>query len=114
MNCLKNVVLVIIPVYNVGGALERNSTLRVSQNGPEWYGFRGNGQYLDLNRDFIKCDSKNALSLVSIFTKWDPEILIDNHVSNGADYTYVMTMLVSQPDKLGHGQDAFLRQKNVT
>lgn len=108
---LKNVVLVIIPVYNVGGALERNSTLRVSQNGPEWYGFRGNGQYLDLNRDFIKCDSKNALSLVSIFTKWDPEILIDNHVSNGADYTYVMTMLVSQPDKLGHGQDAFLRQK---
>jgi len=74
---LEHTVLVIIPVYNVGGALERNSTLRVSQNGPEMYGFRGNGQYLDLNRDFIKCDSKNAFSLVSLFTKWDPEILID-------------------------------------
>jgi len=107
---LDHTVIVIIPVYNISGALARNGTVRPSQNGPEMYGFRGNGQYLDLNRDFIKCDSKNALSITALFTKWDPDILIDNHVSNGADYSYVMTMLVGQPDKLGHGQQEFLRK----
>ncbi len=38
----------------------RNSVSRTNQNGPEAYGFRGNGQNLDLNRDCIKQDSKNA------------------------------------------------------
>ena len=36
-----NVALAIIPVYNIGGALNRNSFSRVNQNGPESYGFRG-------------------------------------------------------------------------
>jgi hypothetical protein len=106
---LERLVLVIIPVYNIDGALVRNSSLRASQNGPAEYGFRGNGQNLDLNRDFIKCDTKNAMSFSELYTKWDPEIFIDNHVSNGADYTYTMTMLASHPDKLGYGQAAFLR-----
>jgi len=106
---LERLVLVIIPVYNIDGALVRNTSLRASQNGPAEYGFRGNGQNLDLNRDFIKCDTKNAMSFSELYTKWDPEIFIDNHVSNGADYTYTMTMLASHPDKLGYGQAAFLR-----
>ncbi|NBX11930.1 MAG: hypothetical protein EBR19_06970, partial [Chitinophagaceae bacterium] len=40
---------------------------------------RGNSQYLDLNRDFIKCDSKEALSFTSIFRECDPDVFIDNH-----------------------------------
>ncbi|MBK7604437.1 MAG: hypothetical protein IPI15_12790 [Saprospiraceae bacterium] len=111
---LERLVLVIIPVYNIDGALVRNSSLRASQNGPAEYGFRGNGQNLDLNRDFIKCDTKNAMSFSELYTKWDPEIFIDNHVSNGADYTYTMTMLASHPDKLGYGQAAFLRTQMLT
>lgn len=63
----ENVVIAIIPVYNIGGALNRNSFSRVNQNGPLSYGFRGNAQNLDLNRDFIKCDSKNARSFTEIF-----------------------------------------------
>src|SRR5438045_9785973 len=47
-----NVVVAIIPIYNIGGSLNRNSSSRVNQNGPERYGFRGNSQNLDLNRDF--------------------------------------------------------------
>lgn len=108
---LDHAVIVIIPVYNIGGALMRNSTLRASQNGPEAYGFRGNGQNLDLNRDFIKCDSRNARTFSEIFTRWDPDILIDNHVSNGADYSYVMTMLATQADKLGYHQGQYLRHE---
>ena len=55
-----NIVLAIIPVYNIGGALNRSKNYRVDQNGPEEFGFRGNARNYDLNRDFIKNDSRNA------------------------------------------------------
>lgn len=96
-----NVVLAIIPVYNIGGALNRSGNFRVDQNGPDELGFRGNSQNLDLNRDFIKCDSKEAISFTRIFHLLDPDIFIDNHVSNGADYQHVMTLLTTQHNKLG-------------
>lgn len=62
-----NVALAVIPVYNIGGSLNRNSYTRANQNGPLEYGFRGNAQNLDLNRDFTKCDSKEAKSFTEIF-----------------------------------------------
>ncbi len=96
-----NIVLAIIPVYNIGGCLNRSAFYRVDQNGPEEFGFRGNSENLDLNRDFIKCDSKEARSFAEIFHLTDPDIFIDNHVSNGADYQHVMTLLSSQHSKLG-------------
>ncbi|MDT0608395.1 M14 family metallopeptidase [Croceitalea rosinachiae] len=96
-----NVVLVTIPVYNVGGMLNRNSTTRANQNGPKSYGFRGNAQNYDLNRDFIKADTKNAQSFIEIFHLTKPDIFIDNHVSNGADYQYTLTHLFTQHNKLG-------------
>lgn len=103
-----SVVLAIIPVYNIGGALNRSRFYRVDQNGPEELGFRGNSQNLDLNRDFIKCDSKEALSFTKIFHFLDPDVFIDNHVSNGADYQHVMTLLTSQHNKLGGEMGSYL------
>ncbi|MEI8059764.1 MAG: M14 family zinc carboxypeptidase, partial [Ferruginibacter sp.] len=85
-----NIALAFIPVYNIGGCLNRNSYSRANQNGPEEYGFRGNAQNLDLNRDFTKCDTKEAKSFDAIFHLLDPDILIDNHVSDGADYQHTM------------------------
>lgn len=96
-----NIVLAFIPVYNIGGCLNRSANYRVDQNGPEEFGFRGNSQNLDLNRDFIKCDSKDARSFTEIFHLLDPDVFIDNHVSNGADYQHVMTLLTTQHTKLG-------------
>ncbi|MEP7324071.1 MAG: M14 family metallopeptidase [Saprospiraceae bacterium] len=96
-----NVVLGIIPVYNIGGCLDRSTEYRVDQNGPEAFGFRGNSQNLDLNRDFIKCDSKEAKAFAGIFHLTDPDIFIDNHVSDGADYQHVMTLISTQHNKLG-------------
>lgn len=107
----QNLVVAIIPVYNIGGCLNRSPHFRVDQEGPEAFGSRGNSQYLDLNRDFIKCDSKEALSFTSIFRECDPDVFIDNHVSNGADYQHVMTLLTSQPSKLGGVMETFLRTK---
>jgi hypothetical protein len=103
-----NVALAVIPLYNIGGALNRGSFSRVNQNGPESYGFRGNAQNLDLNRDFTKSDSRNARSFAAIFHWVDPEILIDNHVSDGADYQYTMTLLATQWNKLGGDLGPFL------
>lgn len=97
---LEHLVLVTIPFYNIGGGLNRNSTTRVNQNGPEAYGFRGNSRNLDLNRDFAKCDSREAQAFNQIFTRWYPDFFVDNHTSNGADYQYTMTLLPTQKDKL--------------
>jgi hypothetical protein len=96
-----NIVLAVMPIYNIGGALNRNSFSRVNQDGPIAYGFRGNSQNLDLNRDFIKSDTKEALSFAKIFHWLNPDIYLDNHVSDGADYQYTMTLLTTQHTKLG-------------
>ncbi len=96
-----NVVLAVIPVYNIGGCLNRNSYTRANQNGPEEYGFRGNSQNLDLNRDFTKCDSKEAKTFTKLFHFLSPDIFIDNHVSDGADFQHTMTLISTQYDKLG-------------
>ncbi|MDO6492778.1 MULTISPECIES: M14 family metallopeptidase [unclassified Cellulophaga] len=97
----RKTVLTTIPIYNIGGALNRNSTSRTNQNGPKEYGFRGNAQNYDLNRDFIKNDTKNAKTFAEIFHLTKPDIFIDNHVSNGADYQYTLTHLFTQHNKLG-------------
>ena len=107
----KNTVLVTIPIYNVGGSLNRNSTTRTNQNGPKSYGFRGNARNYDLNRDFIKNDTKNARTFAEIFHRVQPDVFIDNHVSNGADYQYTLTHLFTQHNKLGGHLGNYLNQQ---
>jgi hypothetical protein len=107
---LGRVVLVYIPVYNVDGAVNRGDSSRVNQQGPEAFGFRGNARHLDLNRDFIKADSLNARTFAQLFTRWDPDVMVDTHTSNGADYQHVMTLIATQPDKLGGRTGSHLRE----
>lgn len=97
---LQQLTVVIVPIYNVDGSLRRNTFTRANQNGPEAYGFRGNAQNLDLNRDFIKLDSRNAQSLVRLYRHWDPDLYLETHTTNGADYQHVMTLIETQKDKL--------------
>ncbi len=99
-----------IAVYNIGGALNRNSTSRTNQNGPEAYGFRGNAKNYDLNRDFIKNDTKNSKAFTEVFHLVRPDVFIDNHVSNGADYQYTLTHLFTQHNKLGGVLGEYLHQ----
>ncbi|MDP9229712.1 MAG: M14 family metallopeptidase [Bacteroidota bacterium] len=106
-----NIVLAIIPIYNIGGCLNRSANYRVDQNGPEEFGFRGNSQNLDLNRDFIKCDSKEAKVFTEIFHLIDPDVFVDNHVSDGADYQHVMTLIASQHYKLGGAMGEFMNKQ---
>lgn len=106
-----NIVLAIIPILNIGGALNRGSFSRANQNGPEAYGFRGSAQNLDLNRDFIKLDAKETQTLARLFHQLKPDIFIDNHVSNGADYQHVMTLLSVNAQKQGRYMGKYLENK---
>ncbi len=78
--------------------MNRSWPSRANQNGPKSYGFRGNARNYDLDRDFIKADSKNMKSFAEIFHRWNPDVMVDNHASDGADYQYVMTLIETQQD----------------
>ena len=105
---LGQTVFLFVPLYNVDGSLNRAASSRVNQDGPEQFGFRGNSRHLDLNRDFIKCDTLNARVFNQLFTAWDPDVMVDTHTSNGADYQYTMTLIHTQADKLGGELGGFL------
>jgi len=107
---LGKTVFLFIPLYNVDGSLNRADTSRVNQDGPEQFGFRAMSRHLDLNRDFVKCDSLTARVFNRLFSDWDPDVMVDTHTSNGADYSYTMTLIHTQPDKLGGELGAFLRE----
>ncbi|MEY4134477.1 MAG: hypothetical protein RL386_827 [Bacteroidota bacterium] len=111
LQSLRNVTLLVVPFYNIGGGLNRSSYSRANQNGPEAYGFRGNARNLDLNRDFIKCDSRNAQTFNRLYSRWRPHVFIDTHVSNGADYPYVMTLIATQRHKLQANLSKFLNDR---
>lgn len=108
-----NLIICIIPIYNIDGSLNRGNYSRVNQNGPEAFGFRGNAQNLDLNRDFIKTDSKNSYAFQELFNQWKPDVFVDTHVSNGADYQYVMTLIETQKDKLNPILSQYMTQNLV-
>ena len=108
---LAQVTIVLVPVYNVDGMLNRNSTTRVNQNGPAAYGFRGNARHLDLNRDYIKQESRNARSFAALFQKWQPDVFVETHTSNGADYQYTMTLIATQHSKLAPALGSYLQSQ---
>ncbi|MCB0737185.1 MAG: hypothetical protein KDC92_06710 [Bacteroidetes bacterium] len=106
---LDDIIVCFIPVYNVGGMLNRDAYSRANQDGPEEHGFRGNAQNLDLNRDFIKADSKNTWAFWELFHEWKPDVFLDNHTTNGSDHQYTMTLITSQKDKQNEGVKDYLQ-----
>ncbi len=93
-------IVAIIPAYNIGGIMNRGAYSRANQEGPEEHGFRGNASNLDLNRDFVKMDSKNMFTFATLFHALDPDVFIDTHTSNGADYQYTLTYITPIMEKL--------------
>ena len=102
---LDNTVICIIPVYNIGGCLDRSAWHRTGQTSPKECGYRGNAKNLDLNRDFIKLNTKNARVFTKIFHLWDPDVFLDTHTTNGSEHQYTITLITENPvvfpDKLG-------------
>ena len=106
---LDNTAIVIIPVYNIGGALNRSAWNRSGQTTPYETGFRGNYGNLDLNRDFVKADSKNARSFSKIFQYWNPDVFLDTHTTNGSDHQHAITMIPPQADQFPKAMQGLIR-----
>ncbi|RDS85119.1 peptidase M14 [Dyella monticola] len=100
LHLLDHAVLVYIPVFSVDGHEQSSPYNRINQNGPESMGFRGQSQYLNLNRDYIKADAPEMLAWLRLWQKWVPDFLIDVHTTDGADYQYDLTWYTEDPHKL--------------
>ena len=83
---LENVVLLFIPIYNTDGHERSTPYNRINQNGPESMGWRTTSTYQNLNRDYMKADTPETRAWLRLWNEWDPDLFIDCHVTDGADY----------------------------
>jgi len=80
-----------IPILNVDGHERRSPYNRINQRGPEEMGWRTNARNQNLNRDFTKLDTEGVRALIQVFRQWKPDLYLDLHVTDGADYQYDIT-----------------------
>ena len=83
---LHNVVLLFMPIYNTDGHERSTPFNRINQNGPESMGWRTTSTYQNLNRDYMKADTPETRAWLRLWNEWDPDLFIDCHVTDGADY----------------------------
>ena len=88
---LDNAIILSIPVFNVDGHERFSPYNRINQNGPKEMGWRATSQRLNLNRDYMKADAPEMRIWLGMYTKWLPDLLIDNHVTDGEDHQYDIT-----------------------
>lgn len=83
---LNNVVLLFIPIYNTDGHERSSPYNRINQNGPIDMGWRTTSTYQNLNRDYMKADTPETRAWLHLWNQWRPDLFIDCHVTDGADY----------------------------
>ena len=88
---LDHAIILFIPIFNVDGHERFHPYTRINQNGPDESGWRATAQNYNLNRDFIKADSTEMRHWLGLFNAWLPDLFIDTHNTNGADYQYDIT-----------------------
>ncbi|MCC6550153.1 MAG: M14 family metallopeptidase [Ignavibacteriaceae bacterium] len=88
---LEGVNIVIVPIFSVDGHERKSKYNRINQNGPEEMGWRTTAQNLNLNRDWMKADAPEMQAMLRLISSLNPDFLIDNHTTNGADYQYTVT-----------------------
>ncbi len=90
---LDSVIVVMVPIYNADGNErfgpgEKN---RPGQNGPAIVGTGGNGQGLNLNRDYVKLEAPETRASYALLERWEPDLFIDLHTTNGSYHGYALT-----------------------
>jgi hypothetical protein len=89
---LAKLVVAFVPNYNPDGndAMDRRN--RPDQNGPvEGVGQRANGQGLDLNRDYVKCEASETRGLLAAVNALDAALVMDLHTTDGSFHGYDLT-----------------------
>jgi hypothetical protein len=92
-NVLDSVVLIVQPIYNADGneKLAPQARNRGSQNGPEMVGTRQNAQGWNLNRDYIGADAPETKGAMAMLNKWNPDLFMDLHTTDGSVHGYALT-----------------------
>ncbi|WP_224482899.1 M14 family metallopeptidase [Robertkochia aurantiaca] len=88
---LENSRLLFIPILNTDGHERRSRYGRVNQRGPREMGWRTNSRNLNLNRDYSKMETEGIQAVIGVINQYDPDLYIDVHVTDGADYQYDIT-----------------------
>jgi len=110
---LDHVTLLLIPIYNVDGHELVRAYNRVNQNGPENAGFRATATALNLNRDYMKADAPETRAWLSLWNRWDPDFFADCHVTDGADYPYIVTYFAEGFQNADPGVAAWTNERYV-
>ena len=88
---LSQVNILFIPILNVDGHERSSQFNRINQRGPVEMGFRTNANNLNLNRDYTKLDTPEVRGVLKVIKQFNPDLYIDVHVTDGADYQYDVT-----------------------
>jgi hypothetical protein len=88
---LRGVNIIFVPIYNVDGHERISPFGRINQRGPSETGWRTTARNLNLNRDYAKLDAPETRAMLSAINKWKPDLYLDLHVTDGADYQYDIT-----------------------
>jgi hypothetical protein len=101
---LKGVNVLFIPVLNVDGHERTSPYNRVNQRGPDNMGWRTNSRNLNLNRDYAKADTEEIQAVIRVINDFKPDLYLDVHVTDGADYQYDITYGFSEAYSKASGQ----------
>jgi hypothetical protein len=93
---LTNCNILFIPILSVDGHERVSPYNRVNQRGPENMGWRTNARNLNLNRDYSKLDTEEIKAVVQVMNEYEPDLYLDLHVTDGADYQYDITFGISE------------------
>lgn len=74
-----------IPILNVDGHEQVSTLSRVNQRGPDEMGWRTNARNLNLNRDYTKLDTPEIRAVVRVLDRWQPDLYLDLHVTDGVE-----------------------------
>lgn len=89
---LDSCIVLVLPILSVDAHERRSKYNRINQNGPEEMGWRFTPVGLNLNRDWVKTESPEMTALLeNVYTKWWPDLLFDDHTTDGADYRHDVT-----------------------
>jgi hypothetical protein len=93
---LDHAILVWLPIFNVDGHENSTPYNRINQLGPDSMGFRATAQNVNLNRDYTKADAPEMRDWLTMFDAWLPDLFMDIHTTDGADYQYDLTWYMEE------------------
>jgi murein tripeptide amidase MpaA len=88
---LDGAIVLFVPIFNVDGHERVEEYGRINQRGPRNAGWRNNALNLNLNRDYAKADTPEMRAMLRALQAWQPDLYVDLHVTDGADYQYDTT-----------------------